>query len=158
MRKVLLQVVFLFLIPLSVVKAQVADSVAVGLSFMGHPMGQTIAEFTEAIRARYPLQRKVGGDHYYIYRGSVYGHDMYFKAEYTRKSRTVYKITVTPKQVEESELLDSLMAHYGTPTEVKDGYRWDEKAGTVFLYTPGGYDPVLFYFDTAGVARFREEK
>ena len=66
------------------------------LDFMGYPMQGSITDFTEAIRQRFPLQKKVGGDYYYIFRGSVYGHDSYFKVEYTRKSRTVYKITVTP--------------------------------------------------------------
>ena len=128
------------------------------LDFMGAPMGGTIAEFTENIRQRYPLQKKVGGDRYYIYKGSILGHDSYFKAEYTRKTKTVYKITVTPQQIEITSYMDSLVAHYGEPLEVKGGYRWNREGGTVFLYTPEGYDPVLMYFDEEGVARFREEK
>lgn len=128
------------------------------LTFMGYPMGETIYEFTNRVRQRYPLQKKVGGDRYFIYRGSIYGHDMYFKAEYSRKTNTVYKITATPKQIDHNALLDSLQVHYGEPLEVQGGYRWNAEYGTVFLYTPQGYDPVLMFFDTEGVAKFREEK
>ncbi len=128
------------------------------LSFLGHPMGITIEDFTSDIRQRFPLQKKVGGDRYYIFKGNVYGHDCYFKAEYTRKTRTVYKITVTPKQVEQNALIDSLVAHHGEALDVQGGYRWNVSGGTIFLYTPEGYDPVLMYFDERGVAMFREEK
>ncbi len=128
------------------------------LDFMGYPMQGSITDFTEAIRQRFPLQKKVGGDYYYIFRGSVYGHDSYFKVEYTRKSRTVYKITVTPKQIDQNALVDSLVCHYGNALEVQGGYRWNRPGGTIFLYTPEGYDPVLMYFDEQGVKQFRENK
>lgn len=131
---------------------------AQSLDFMGYPMGGNIADFTAQVRQRYPLQKKVGGDQYYIFKGSIYGHDTYFKAEYSRKSKTVYKITVTPKSVDQNALADSLIAHFGDPLEVKNGYRWNQQGGTVFLYLPEGYDPVLIYIDEAGVAKFREEK
>jgi len=128
------------------------------LDFLGYPMGIAIEDFTQNIRQRYPLQKKVGGDRYYIFRGNVYGHDCYFKAEYSRKTKTVYKITVTPKQVEQNGLIDSLVVHHGQALEVQGGYRWNVAGGTVFLYTPEGYDPVLMYFDEEGVKKFREEK
>ena len=128
------------------------------LDFMGTEMGGSISDFTSQIRQRYPLQKKVGGDHYYIYKGSIYGHDTYFKAEYSRKTKTVYKITVTPKQIDQNALADSLTAHHGEPLEVQGGYRWNVEGGTILLYTPEGYDCVLMYLDTEGVARFSEEK
>lgn len=128
------------------------------LDFMGVPMGGTIADFTEQVRQRYPLQRKVGGERYYIYMGPVFGHNTYLKAEYSRKTKTVYKITVTPKSIDQTAYVDSLMAHYGEPIEVSNGYRWNQPGGTILLYTPQGYDPVLFYIDEEGVAKFKEEK
>ena len=128
------------------------------LDFLGYPMEGNITDFTAKIRQRFPLQKRVGGDRYYIYQGSVFGINSYLKAEYTRKSKTVYKITVTPKNIDQNALLDSLVAHYQEPIEVQGGYRWNREGGTVFLYTPQGYDPVLMYFDEAGVATFREEK
>ena len=131
---------------------------AQNLGFMGYQMGVSIYDFTDAVRQHFPLKKKVGGDQYFIYYGSVYGHDTYLKAEYTKKTHTVYKITVTPKQIDQYVLLDSLKVHHGEPMEVRGGYRWDPEGGTVFLYTPEGYDPVLMYFDMESVAKFREEK
>ena len=128
------------------------------LDFMGHPIEGNITDFTAAIRQQYPLQKKVGGDRYYIYQGNVFGNNCYLKAEYTRKSKTVYKITVEPKQIDQNALIDSLVANYGEALEVQGGYRWNRPGGTVFLYTPQGYDPILMYFDEQGVAAFREEK
>ena len=127
------------------------------LDFMGFPMGSSIADFTVQIRQRYPMQRKVGGDQYYIYMGPIFGHNTYFKAEYTKKTKTVYKITVTPKNVDQTALLDSLVAHYGEPLEIENGYRWNREGGVVLFYTPQGYDPVLFYIDEEGTAVFRSE-
>ena len=127
------------------------------LDFLGYKMGSTIDEFTKTIQQHFPLQKKIGGEHYYIFKGSVYGHDSYFKAEYTKKSRMVYKITVTPKQLDQNALADSLIAHHGEPIEVQSGMRWNVEGGTIFLYLPQGYDPVILYFDEEGVAKFREE-
>ncbi|MBP1531087.1 MAG: hypothetical protein ILA39_03025 [Bacteroidaceae bacterium] len=127
------------------------------LDFMGFPMGVTIDDFTKQLRQRYPLQKRVGGDRYYIYKGSIYGRDSYLKAEYTKRSRLVYKITVTPKFIDQNALADSLVAHYGEAIEVQNGMRWNVEGGTIFLYMPQGYDPVLMYFDEQAVAKFREE-
>ena len=135
-----------------------APAQAQNLSFMGYNMGVTIDEFTKNIQQHYPLQKKVGGDRYFIYKGSIYGHDTYFKAEYTKKSRRVYKITVTPMHIDQNAFADSLIAHHGEPIEVQNGMRWNVEGGTIFLYLPQGYDPVLMYFDEEGVAMFREEK
>ena len=128
------------------------------LDFMGYPIEGNITDFTAQVRQRFPVQKRVGGDRYYIYQGTVFGHNTYLKAEYSRKSRTVYKITVTPKQIDENAFLDSHFAHYGEALEVQGGYRWNRPGGTVFLYTPEGYDPVLMYFDEQGVATFRKEQ
>ena len=139
-----------------IVSAQAQDTIP-HLKFMGYSMGVPIADFTQNVRQRFPLQKKVGGDQYYIYRGNVYGHDCYFKGEYTRKTKTLYKITVTPKQIDQNALADSICAHYGDAMEIANGMRWNVEGGTILLYLPQGYDPVLMYFDEQGVARFREE-
>ena len=34
------------------------------LKFMGYSMGVPIADFTQNVRQRFPLQKKVGGDQY----------------------------------------------------------------------------------------------
>ena len=121
-------------------------------------MEGNITDFTASIRARYPLQKRVGGDRYYIYKGPVYGHNCYLKAEYSRKSKTVYRITVTPQHIDQNAMLDSLKFHYGEPEEVKGGYAWARPEGYIYFSIPEGYDPVLTYLDKEGVARFKEEK
>lgn len=125
---------------------------------MGIPMEGNINDFTDRMRQRYPLQKKVGGERYYIYKGTVCGHDSYLKAEYSRKSRTVYKITVTPKNIDQNAYVDSLNARYGEGVRIEKGYRWNAPGGTVLLYMLEGYDPVLMLFDEQGVAAFRKEQ
>lgn len=128
------------------------------LDFLGTPIEGNITDFTAKMRPRFPLQKRVGDERYYIYHGPVFGHNCYLKAEYSRKSRTVYKVTVTPKNIDQNALVDSLQLHYGQPEEMQGGYRWNREGGVVFLYMPQGYDPFLIYLDAQGVERFREEK
>ncbi len=125
---------------------------------MGIPIEGTINDFTDAMRPRFPLQKRVGDERYYIFKGTVYGHILYLKAEYTRKSRTVYRVTVEPKHIDQNALIDSLVVDYGTPEEITGGYRWTMNEGDVLLYTPEGYDPVLMYFDREGLLKYKEEK
>ncbi len=128
------------------------------LDFMGFPIEGTIEDFTERIRQRYPLKRKMGGDQYYIYQGTVCGHISYLKAEYSRKTKTVYKITVQPQHIDENAYVDSLVARYGRAEEIQGGYRWIKPGGEIFLYLPQGYDPVLMYFDVKGFEKYKAEK
>ncbi|MCF0198931.1 MAG: hypothetical protein HUK02_06355 [Bacteroidaceae bacterium] len=134
------------------------DSTQVHLEFMGHPICGTITQFADAVRQRYPLQRRVGGDNYYIFRGTVFGHIHYLKAEYSRKNRTVFKITVETKNIDENALLDSLVTHFGTPAETGNGYAWSPPGGAVYLITPQGYDPMLVFIDRQGAAAYKEER
>ena len=66
--------------------------------------------------------------------------------------------SVTPKNVDQTALLDSLVAHYGEPLEIENGYRWNREGGVVLFYTPQGYDPVIFYIDEEASEVFRKEK
>lgn len=128
------------------------------LDFMGVPIEGNITDFTAKMRPRYPLKKKVGGEYYYIYYGPVFGHNCYLKAEYSRKTRTVYKVTVTPQFIDQNALADSLSVHYGLPEEAASGYKWNRPGGLVYLYLPEGYDPVLMYLDADGAERFKREK
>lgn len=151
----------------SVAKAQV-DSVATSINdvsetvpnllFQGVPMEGTIDQFTERLKPRYQLKRKMGGDHNFIFHGPVFGHDTYFQASYTRKSRTIYKVLVTPKNINEVAWLDSLVAHYGAPEDTPKGWLWQRPEGMILFYTPEGYDCALIYLDAKGNALFKEEK
>lgn len=125
---------------------------------MGVPIEGNITQFTKQMQPRYKLQKRVGGENYYIYKGPVCGHEMYLKADYSRKTRTVYKVTVTPKFIDQNAFLDSLTVRYGESERTEKGYRWAFEPGEIFLYTPEGYDPVLIYIDRQGTMVMREEK
>ncbi len=135
-----------------------ADSTQQHLVFMDVPIQGNIADFTQAMLPDYKLQKRVADDKYYIYRGPYYGHEVYMKAEYTRKSRTVYRITVTPQSIDQNALLDSLTAHHGTPQPTKAGYGWSTPQGIIMLQLPQGYDPIIMYIDRQGAAVLKEEK
>ncbi len=128
------------------------------LEFFGIPIQGNITDFTQAMQPRYRLQKKKGDEGYYIYKGPVCGHDMYLKAEYTRKSRTVYKVTVTPQYIDANAFLDSLTVMFGEPTRIEKGYRWVYPEGEIILYMVQGFDPVLIYLDLAGAIALKEEK
>ncbi len=142
---------------ITAVRAQ-EDTIPQHLNFFGVPIEGNITNFTASMQPRYKLQKKKGDEGYYIYRGPVCGHEMYLKAEYSRKSRTVYKVTVTPQFIDQNAFLDSLTVRYGEPEATDKGYRWLSAAGEILLYTPQGYDPVLIYLDREGVASYREEQ
>ena len=136
---------------LSVAKAQHLD-------FMGYPMGVCITDFAKNVRQRYSLERRVGGDDYYIFKGPIYGHNLFFKADYSHKSRTVYRVTVTPQHIDLNAFVDSITVHHGTAEEVKGGYKWQKPEGSIFLYTPEGYDPTLIFLDAEAAKTCLEEK
>ncbi len=143
---------------LSIVHCFAQQDSTLHLNFMNIPIQGDITDFTESMRPRYKLQKKVGDENYYIYRGPFYGHEVYMKAEYTRKSRTVYRVTVTPKHIDQNALLDSLVVHHGAPQETKTGYGWSTPEGIIMLQLPQGYDPIVMYIDRKGAAVFQEEK
>ncbi len=134
------------------------DSVATHLEFMGIPIEGNITDFTQTMRPKYKLQKKVSDENYYIYRGPFMGHEVYLKTEYTRKSRTVFRVTVTPKNIDQTALADSMIANYGTPYEIQGGYRWNSPEGDILLLLPQGYDPIVMYIDTQGLSALKEEK
>ncbi len=128
------------------------------LNFMGTSIEGNITDFTAALRPKYKLQKKVGDENYYIYKGPFMGHEMYLKAEYTRKSRTVYRVTVTPKNIDQGALLDSMTVHYGTPEPTQSGYGWSVDGGIIMMHTPQGYDPIVMYIDRQGALTLKEER
>lgn len=143
---------------------QASDTVSVNeavpehMMFEGVPMGITIDEFTERLKPRFQLKRKMGGDRNFIYQGYIFGHETYFQASYTRKSRIVYKVLVTPKNIDDVVWLDSLSHRYGEPVLTDKGYLWQRPEGMVLYYVPQGYETALFYVDSKGNAIFKEEE
>ena len=138
--------------------ALIANAQEEHLKFQGVPIEGNINQFTDNMQPRYKLKKKQGGEQRYIYEGPVYGYNCYLEASYSRKSRTVYKVMVTPKSINQSAWLDSLSTHYGEPIETDRGLLWAPDGGKILFYTPEGYDPVLIYLDSQGLQRFSEEK
>ncbi len=134
------------------------DTTQVHLNFMNIPIRGNITDFTESMRPRYKMKKKVVDEQYYIYRGPYYGHEVYLKAEYTSESRTVFRVTVTPQHIDQNALLDSLVVHHGMPQEIKGGYGWSTPQGIIMLQLPQGYDPIVMYIDRKGAALFQKEK
>lgn len=129
------------------------------IQFDGMQVTGSVLDFTEQMRVNgFKLQKKVADDRYYIYKGTYNGHSSYVRADYTPKSRTVYKVQVTPQHVSTVDYLDSLKVKYGTEcTSDERGYRWSFADGGVFFVTPEGKDPVLIVMDAQGMRLYKEE-
>ncbi len=134
------------------------DSLAQHIQFFGIPVQGNITDFTQSLLPRYRLQKKRGQDWYYIYKGPVCGHEMYLRADYSQKSRTVYKVTVTPQHLDKEALLDSMTMRFGEPIRESKYFVWSYPVGTILLTRPEGYDPEIIFLDNEGVAAFRNEQ
>lgn len=141
-----------------VVADSVSETVPEHLCFQDIPIAGSIDEFTELMKPRYQLKKKIGGDQYFIFYGSLFGYDTYLQVSYTRKSRTVYKVMATPKSINQQAWIDSLTALYGDPIYTDRGWVWQRPEGMIVYYTPEGYDSALIYLDYAGQEVFRKEK
>ena len=129
------------------------------LRFMGISIEGNITQFTDSMKPRYKLQKRVPDQRMNIYKGYVNGYGVYLQASYSRKSRTVYKVEVHPKNIGEDSWLDSLQTHYGE-FQVLDDTKifWEQPGGKIVWYQPEGYDPTLFFLDNAGLTKFNDEK
>lgn len=128
------------------------------LDFFGVSISGTIDDFSKAMQPRFTLKKKNGGEDHYIFHGAVFGHDMYIQAYYTRKSRTPFRVVVSPKHIDLLAWQDSLVSKYGEPQATEQGLLWQRPEGIILYYTPEGYDTALIYLDNLGNAAFREEK
>ncbi len=127
--------------------------------FAGVEVKGKVDDFTDRMRDQgFKLQKKVGDERYYIYKGTYNGHSSYVRADYTPKSRTVYKVQVTPKHVSAVDYLDSLTVKYGKDyVSDQRGYQWSFGNGGVFFVTPEGKDPILLIMDARGAQLYKEE-
>ena len=94
----------------------------------------------------------------YLFEGPMYGHNVYVQAYYTRKSRTPYRVVVSPKNIDLIAWQDSLVNTYGEGTQTEQGLLWQKPEGIILYYAPEGYDTALIYLDSQGNNAFREEK
>lgn len=130
------------------------------IPFDGIPVTGAVTDFTEQMREHgFKLQKKVGDEHYYIYKGTYNGHSSYVRADYTPKSKTVYKVQVTPQHVSTVDYVDSLKVKYGPDcASSAKGWQWSFAEGGVYFVTPEGKDPVLIIMDAEGTRIFKEER
>lgn len=128
------------------------------LDFLGISIEGDIDDFNSRMQPRFKLKKRVGGENQYIYEGSMFGYNTYLQVNFTRKTRTVYRILVTPKNINTMAWQDSLYAHYGEPVETQQGPLWQKPEGMILYYTPQGYDTALIYLDALGNEAFKEEK
>lgn len=128
------------------------------LQFQGVSMEGTIDDFTERLKPRFQLKRKMGSDRQWIYYGFIFGKETYFQVDYTKKSRTVYRVTIMPKHIDEQTWIDSLNYAYGASVDTEMGILWKRPEGTILFRTLEGYDPALILLDKVGQSVLKEEK
>lgn len=152
----------LCLISLQGVMAQLGDvrdsSICRHLDFQGVSMGISIEDFAEQLKPRFTVRRKMGGERQWILQGYIFGYDTYFQVDYSKKSRSVFRITAMPKNIHDVVWIDSLTTHYGSPLTTDMGLLWQRPEGTVLFRVLEGYDPALILLDKAGQAAWKEEK
>lgn len=128
------------------------------LDFFGVSIEGNIDDFSKKMQPRFTLKKKNGGEQNFIFEGPIFGHNVYLQAYYTRKSRTPYRVVVSPKHLDLLAWQDSLVSKYGDPQATEQGLLWQRPEGIILYYTPEGYDTALIYLDNLGNAVFREEK
>lgn len=128
------------------------------MTFQNVEMGCDIDTFTQRLRPRFELKRKMGGDMYFIYHGFVFGYDTYFQAYYSKKSKTVYKVQVMPKFVNHDALVDSLSAKNGQYVLTDRGELWKNEKGLILLHSVEGSDPAILYLDSKANDLYLKEK
>lgn len=134
------------------------DSITQHLDFMGVSMEGNIDDFTQRMQPRFRFKKRVRGENQVIFEGSMFGYNVFARASYTRKTRTVYRMLITPKNINQIAWVDSLTARYGMPVETRQGLLFQRPGGMILYYTPEGYDTALIYLDAKGNEAFTEEK
>lgn len=138
----------------------VADTAAVThVLFEGVEVKGDIYDFAAVLQKHgFSLEKRLGNELSYIFKGTVCGHSSYIQVSYTKRTRTVYRIIVEPKHVALNDYIDSLQVRYGEITdETERGYQWMLPTGAVMLFTPAGYDPKLVIMDGLGVEAYKDE-
>ena len=138
----------------------VTDTAAVAhVLFEGIEVKGDIYEFSAVMQKHgFTLEKRLGNELSYIFKGAVCGHNSYIQVSYTKRTRTVYRVMVQPKHVSLNDYLDSLQVRYGEISdETERGYQWILPTGAAMLFTRDGYDPTLVVMDAQGVEAYKEE-
>lgn len=156
MKKTICAILLAFL-PLCI-QAQDEKVVKPHLDFLGVSIQGSIDDFIERMQPRFRVKKKVAGENQVIFEGPMFGYHVYAQASYTRKTRTVYRVLVTPKNINEVAWQDSINANYGEYVDTPQGQLYQPGGGMILYYAPEGYDSALIYLDYAGNEAFKEEK
>lgn len=128
------------------------------LKFRGIPIAGTIDDFSEKMQPRFTLKKKRGAENHFIFEGPIYGYNMLLQVYYTDKTRTAYRVVVSPKHMDIETLKDSLKHDFGEPEVTAQGSLWKTDEGIILHYTPEGYDTALIFLDAQGNQAYSEEK
>ncbi len=130
------------------------------LDFFGISIEGNIDDVTDRMQksGQWKLKRKQGSQNQYIFEGPLFGYNAYVQVAYTRKTRTVFRMTVTPQTNNLLVWQDSLTHRMGKGVLTEQGTLWQRPEGMILYYTPEGYDTTLIFLDAQGNAVFKEEK
>ncbi|MBQ2459095.1 MAG: hypothetical protein II645_07980 [Bacteroidaceae bacterium] len=129
------------------------------LDFCGVELTGNIREFPKKMEEKgFKLKQKRSDDDFYIFEGRFCGQKMFVNIHYTPKSHTVYQARVTPRNVNEEQLLDSMLTTYGSDFESKgESYQWVRENGGIFYIQKNGFDPYIIFMDAEGMALMKKE-
>lgn len=136
------------------------DSVSVShLLFENIEMKGDIYDFSKVLQKQgFKQQQRDLNQLFFVFKGTVLGHSEQFKVNFSKKTKTVWRIMVQPHNVPLDEIVDSLTARYGEPYEaLAASYKWMLPTGFVQLMVPEGYDPTLVFIDGTGAVAFKDE-
>jgi len=129
------------------------------LLFEGTEMKGDIYAFSKALqKLGYKQKQRDLNQHFFVFQGNVLGHSELFRVNFSKKTKTVWRIMAQPHNVPFDVLVDSLKARYGEPYEAyATSCKWQLPVGFILLEAHEGYDPNLVLMDAAGVTAYKEE-
>ena len=135
------------------------DESAKHLLFEGVEMKGDIYDFSKVLQKQgYKQRQRDLNQLFFVFKGNLLGHPEQFRVNFSKKTKTVWRIMAQPHNVPLDELVDSLTARYGEPYEaISTSFKWQLPVGFILLEAHEGYDPNLVFMDAAGVAAFKEE-
>lgn len=130
------------------------------MDFCGVELTGSIRDVSDKLRkSGFKLKQKRPDDCFYIFEGKYCGQTTYFNVNYTPKTKTVYQVRVTPRNINEEALVDSLLAKYGSECEsTGEGYCWTTEAGGIFYIKKEHYDPFVVIIDGEGMTLKKQEE
>lgn len=149
---------FMFVLAAQVVTAQ-GEAPTQHLMFEGVEMKGDIYEFSKVLQKHgYQQKQRDLNQLSFVFKGNFLGHSQQFRVNFSKKTKTVWRIMVQPHNVPLDEIVDSLTARYGEPYDaISTSFKWQLPVGYILLEAHEGYDPNIVFMDAAGVAAYKDE-